>query len=66
MGWRENETYLGEALHGTQSDFSSRMLEVPVGTGMITTPVYETLPKAQVECLDYSEDILSFARLRAN
>ena len=65
MGWRENETYLGEALHGIPPDFSGRMLEVPVGTGVITMPVYETLPKAQVECLDYSEDMISFARLRA-
>ncbi len=66
MGWRENEMYLCEALRGIPCDFSGRMLEVPVGTGVITMTVYETLPKAQVQCLDYSEDMIAFARQRAN
>jgi SAM-dependent methyltransferase len=65
MGWRENETYLSEALRGIPSDFSGRMLEVPVGTGVITMPVYRELPDAKVQCLDYSEDMLSYAKQRA-
>ncbi len=39
---------------------------MPVGTGVITMTVYETLPKAQVQCLDYSEEMIAFARQRAN
>jgi len=65
MGWRENETYLSEALRGIPSGFSGRMLEVPVGTGVITMPVYQELPNAEVQCLDYSADMLSFAKRRA-
>ncbi|HRX59436.1 MAG TPA: methyltransferase, partial [Eubacteriales bacterium] len=48
MGWRENETYLCEALRGIPHDFSGSMLEVPVGTGVITMPVYQELPNAEV------------------
>jgi len=66
MGWRENEAYLAEALRGIPSDFSGRMLEVPVGTGVISMPIYESLPEAQVQCLDYSEDMIAFARQRAD
>ena len=65
MGWRENDIYLCEALRGIPEGFSGRMLEVPVGTGVITMPVYESLPRARVECLDYSEDMIAFARQRA-
>ena len=66
MGARENEAYLFETLRGIPADFSGRMLEVPVGTGVITMPVYETLPKAQVQCLDYSENMIAFAQQRAD
>ena len=66
MGWRENEIYLAEALRGIPGGFSGRMLEVPVGTGVITMPVYRELPNAEVQCMDYSEDMLAFARRRAD
>lgn len=66
MGRQENTIYLNEALHGIPGDFSGRMLEVPVGTGVITMPVYRELPNAEVQCLDYSDDMmLSFAKRRA-
>lgn len=35
---------------------SGRLLEVPVGTGILTMPLYKTLPKADITCLDYSAD----------
>jgi len=66
MGWRENEIYLAEALRGIPGGFSGRMLEVPVGTGVITMPVYRELPNAEVQCMDYSEDMLAFAWRRAD
>ena len=33
-------------------NFSGRLLEVPVGTGVLIMPVYKTLPNAEIICLD--------------
>lgn len=44
---------------------SGTMLEVPVGTGVLTMPVYETLPEADVTCLDYSPDMMERAKRQA-
>lgn len=41
MGKRKNDRYLELALSGIPKDFSGKMLEVPVGTGVLTMPVYE-------------------------
>ena len=32
--------------------YEQKMLEVPVGTGVLTVPVYKTLPNADISCLD--------------
>ena len=49
---------LERALSGTPEHFSGRLLEVPVGTGILTMPVYQTLPEADITCLDYSPDMM--------
>lgn len=46
------------------SDFSGTLLDVPVGTGIFTLHKYRELSKAQITCLDYSEDMLSQAKTR--
>ena len=46
-------------------DFSGRLLEVPVGTGVLTMPFYKELPAADITCLDYSADMMAAARRRA-
>lgn len=46
-------------------DFSGKLLEVPVGTGVLTMPVYLELPKAEITCLDYSPEMMNKARRRA-
>jgi ubiquinone/menaquinone biosynthesis C-methylase UbiE len=46
------------------SDFSGKMLDVPVGTGIFTLDKYRALPKAEITCVDYSEDMLLQARER--
>lgn len=61
MGKRKNDRYLELALSGIPKDFSGRMLEVPVGTGVLTMPVYEGLPDADITCLDYSADMMERA-----
>ncbi|MBR0409248.1 MAG: class I SAM-dependent methyltransferase [Clostridia bacterium] len=65
MDGEKNRRYLERALSGIPEGFSGKLLEVPVGTGVLTLPVYRTLPKADVTCLDYSEAMMSAARKRA-
>ena len=61
-----NTRYLERAMHGIPENFSGTMLEVPVGTGVLTMPIYHTLPNAQITCLDYSADMMSSAQRRAD
>ena len=65
MDGEKNLRYVERALYGVPEDFSGRMLEVPVGTGVLTMPIYRELPKADITCLDYSEDMMAAAQERA-
>ena len=65
MGREKNLKYLEGALSGIPEDFSGRLLEVPVGTGVLTMPVYQGLPKADITCLDYSADMMAAAGRRS-
>lgn len=65
MNRQECEDYLSKALSGIPEDFAGKMLEFPVGTGILTMPVYQTLPKADVTCLDYSPDMMGQAKEKA-
>ena len=66
MNKAENDAYLEKALSGIPEDFSGRLLEVPVGTGVLTMPVYHTMPEADITCLDYSPDMMSQAHEKAD
>ena len=65
MGTDENAEYLARAMSGVPEDFAGKLLEVPVGTGVLTMPVYKELPDAEITCLDYSADMMASARRRA-
>lgn len=65
MDKAKNDRYLELALSGIPDRFSGKLLEVPVGTGVLTMPVYQTLPKAKITCLDYSPDMMARAKCRA-
>ena len=65
MDGEKNLRYLERALFGVPEDFSGKLLEVPVGTGVLTMPVYRELPKADITCLDYSADMMAAAQKRA-
>ena len=65
MGPEDNTRYLELAMAGIPDDFRGNMLEVPVGTGVLTMPVYKTLPDAEITCLDYSADMMAVAQHRA-
>ncbi len=66
MGRAKNTRYLEKALSGIPNGFCGKLLEVPVGTGVLTMPVYKTLPQADITCLDYSPDMMATARRRAS
>ena len=66
MDGEKNLRYLEKALSGIPMDFSGKLLEVPVGTGVLTIPVYRDLPNADITCLDYSENMMASAKEKAN
>lgn len=65
MDKQECDAYLERALNGIPANFAGRLLEVPVGTGILTMPLYQTLPRASITCLDYSPDMMAQAREKA-
>lgn len=65
MDKAKSDHYLKLALSGIPRKFNGKMLEVPVGTGILTMPVYKTLPDADVTCLDYSPDMMEKAKRQA-
>ena len=44
--------------------FSGKLLDVPVGTGVFTVKKYARMNRADIVCLDYSNDMLDQARDR--
>ena len=66
MNKAENDDYLEKALSGIPENFSGKLLEVPVGAGILTMPVYQTMPEADITCLDYSPDMMRQAREKAD
>lgn len=57
--------WINDALSPIPENFSGSLLEVPVGTGVLTMPVYASLPEAAITCLDYSADMMENAKRRA-
>lgn len=65
MSEEENHEYIAKAMQGIPEGFAGRLLEVPVGTGILSMPLYKTLPEADVTCLDYSANMMARAQKRA-
>ena len=65
MDGEKNLAYLEKALSGIPEGFGGKLLEVPVGTGVLTMPVYREVPGADITCLDYSSDMMKTAEKRA-
>ena len=57
--------YQAKSFERIPADFSGSILEVPVGTGVISMPVFQTLPDADITCLDYSPKMMKSARKTA-
>ena len=62
MDREKNLRYVEQALSGVPEDFAGKLLEVPVGTGVLTMPIYKELPRAEITCLDYSADMMNAAK----
>lgn len=60
------QKFLTQAFIGIPKNFSGRLLEVPVGTGVLSLPIYKELNDAEIFCLDYSIKMLDAARERAD
>ena len=65
MDKEKNLRYIEQALSGVPEDFSGKLLEVPVGTGVLTMPIYKELPVADITCLDYSADMMRAAQRKS-
>ena len=65
MDGEKNLRYLEWALSGVPVGFKGKLLEVPVGTGVLSMPVYKELPEADITCLDYSADMMHTAQAKA-
>ena len=59
------EQWIAGALSGIPDHFTGKLLEIPVGTGVITMPTYKKLPNADIICMDYSPDMMANAEKRA-
>ena len=62
---RSYRKFLSQAFAGIPKNFSGRLLEVPVGTGVLSLPVYKNLGGAEIICVDYSDKMLDVAKNRA-
>ena len=58
----EYEEFVKQALAGIDKDFNGRLLEIPIGTGILTMPVYKNMHQAEVIGVDYSQSMLNAAR----
>ena len=52
------------ALGRCPDDFTGKLLDVPVGTAVFTKEKYRRMTKADIICLDYSQDMLEQAESR--
>ena len=57
--------WIEDALAPVPAGFSGRLLEVPVGTGVLTMPLYASLPESEITCLDNEAGMMANAKKRA-
>ena len=59
------QKFLSYAFAGIPQNFSGKLLEVPIGTGVLSLPIYKNFPAAKIFGLDYSEKMLQVAATHA-
>lgn len=65
MDKNKDMEYQKLAVKAIPEDFNGKMLEVPIGTGVLTMPMYQNMTKADITCLDYSKEMMARAERRA-
>ena len=63
-GFSDDNTYADRVLSYLPSDFDGILLDVPVGTGVFTSPIYAKFPKATIIGVDLSMGIPRKSRER--
>ena len=58
--------FLAQMFAGIPENFSGKLLEIPVGTGILSLPVYKKIPHAEIICADYSNKMLAVAKNHAD
>lgn len=61
----EHKKFLTQAFAGVPKNFAGKLLEIPAGTGVLSLPIYKNLPNAEIICADYSESMLTAAKVHA-
>ena len=59
------EAFINQAFAGLPDGFEGRLLEVPVGTGVLSLPIFSRFKQAEFVCADYSTEMLNAARANA-
>lgn len=59
------QKFLQNIFAGIPENFCGKLLEVPIGTGVISLPIYKKIPDAEIFALDYSEKMLNAAKNHA-
>lgn len=56
------QSFIQQTFQGIPKNFAGRLLEVPVGTGVLSLPHYRQMKSSKIVCLDYSEEMLAKAK----
>lgn len=58
--------FLAQMFAGIPENFSGKLLEIPVGTGILSLPIYKKIPDAEIFCVDYSDKMLAVSKNHAD
>ena len=61
----DHAKFLRQAFNGIPENFCGKLLEIPVGTGVLSMPIYKNFPDAEIICADYSTAMLKAAEICA-
>lgn len=58
----KDEAYVNSLLSLLPDDFKGSLLDIPVGTAIFTYKKYGRMKNAEIVCMDYSSEMLDYAR----
>ncbi len=63
-GFPDTAVYIKPLLALLPNNFSGKLLDIPVGTGLFTSAKYADMKNADITCVDYSRDMMGIASER--